>query len=101
MLFSIFHCLVGPAPGTVYYMGTTMTDVGTITVRLDEGDEELLDELAKRHGSRSDAIRAAIRELSGHERRQEALAKLVEEWNAEFGEPTQEELDRIDKLYFQ
>ena len=64
MLFSIFHCLVGPAPGTVYYMGTTMTDVGTITVRLDEGDEELLDELAKRHGSRSDAIRAAIRELS-------------------------------------
>lgn len=82
-------------------MRSTLSDVGTITVRLDDDDERLLDELAARHGSRSDAIRAAIRELSGHERRQAALAKLVEEWNVEFGEPTQDELDRIDEQYFQ
>ena len=77
-----------------------MTDVGTITVRLDEDDEQLLDELARRHGSRSDAIRAAIRELSGHERRQAALAKLVDEWIQEYGEPSEEDQARIAALYF-
>ena len=74
--------------------------MGTITVRLDEDDVQLLDELARRHGSRSDAIRAAIRELSGHERRQAALAKLVEEWIQEYGEPSAEEQARIAALYF-
>ena len=81
-------------------MGTTMADVGTITVRLDEDDERLLDELVQHHGSRSDAVRAAIRELSGHERRQRALAKLVDEWIAEYGEPSEEEQARIAALYF-
>ncbi len=46
-------------------MRSTLSDVGTITVRLDDDDERLLDELAARHGSRSDAIRAAIRRATG------------------------------------
>ena len=84
----------------MYYMSSTIADVGTITVRLDDDDEQLLDDLARRHGSRSDAIRAAIRELSGHERRQAALAKLVDEWIAEYGEPSPEEQAHIAAEYF-
>ena len=59
--------------------------MSTTTVRLDEDDEEILDKLAPAYGGRSNAIRQALRQLSAHHDRQEALGAFLTAWDEDAG----------------
>lgn len=61
--------------------------VSTTTVRLDDDDEAILDELAPRYGGRSSAIRQALRELAVTHHRQDALRSFLTAWGASDGPP--------------
>lgn len=74
--------------------------MGMNTVRLSDEDEILLQELADRYGGRSEAIRAAIRALSGRERRRRALAEFNEAMTAEFGAVSDEAIEAARRRYF-
>ena len=52
----------------------------TTTVRLDEHDEQILDELAPAYGGRSNAIRQALRRLSAEVDRQQSLEAFLADW---------------------
>ena len=80
-------------------MCSTVGLMGTLTVRLDAEDEQLLDELASQYGGRSAAIRAAIRQLSGVEQRRKALIEFVEAWDAEVGPADEAEVARMIEYY--
>ena len=59
--------------------------MSTTTVRLDEDDEHILDELAPAYGGRSNAIRQALRRLSAEVDRQRALEEFLTEWQHDAG----------------
>jgi predicted transcriptional regulator len=59
--------------------------VSTTTVRLDDDDERLLDQLAAELGGRSTAIREALRHLAADRARRDALGAFLEAWNDEAG----------------
>lgn len=63
--------------------------VATTTVRLDDDEERMLDRLAAAHGGRSNVLKAGLRLLADHERRIDALAALIEQWD-DHGGPTDE-----------
>lgn len=54
--------------------------MSTTTVRLDEHDEQILDELAPAYGGRSNAIRQALRRLSAEVERQQSLEDFLADW---------------------
>ena len=80
-------------------MRSTLATMATITVRLDDNDLRLLDELAREHGGRSAAVREALRLLSGEQQRQRALAAFVDAWNDEAGPVDEAEVERMIALY--
>lgn len=59
--------------------------MSTTTVRLDEDDERILDQLAPAYGGRSNAIRQALRGLSLELDRQEALDGFLADWQNQTG----------------
>lgn len=59
----------------------------TITVRLDDDVEAILEELAPRYGGRSGAIRQALRELAVTHHRQDALRSFLTAWDTGDGPP--------------
>ena len=59
--------------------------MGTTTVRLDDDDERLLDQLAAELGGRSTAIRAALRHLAADRARRDALSSFLDAWADEAG----------------
>ena len=59
--------------------------MATTTVRLDADDEQLLDQLAKVYGGRSNTIRQALRQLSERAARRQSLTELLDDWTAESG----------------
>ena len=54
--------------------------MSTTTVRLDEDDEHILDELASAYGGRSNAIRQALRRLAAEVDRQQTLEDFLTDW---------------------
>ncbi len=80
-------------------MCSTLAVMGTTTVRLDDEDERLLDELAAAFGGRSAAIRAALRLLSGQHQRRVALAEFLDAWDAEAGPADEAEVTRMIEYY--
>jgi predicted transcriptional regulator len=73
--------------------------MATITVRLDDDDEELLDAIAATYGSRSTAIREAIRSLSGQVERDRAIDEALATWEAEAGPVDEDEVAAIIDRY--
>lgn len=69
--------------------------VATTTVRLDEGDEEMLDELAAAFGGRSNAIRQGLRRLSAEVDRHHALEQFLAEWESIDGPVDEEAVDAM------
>lgn len=59
--------------------------MATTTVRLDPDEEHALDELAKIHGGRSNALRVGLRLLAAENQRHTALADLLVDWETEAG----------------
>lgn len=59
--------------------------MSTTTVRLDEDDERVLDQLAPAYGGRSNVIRQALRMLHAERDRQEALDGFLAAWQREVG----------------
>lgn len=72
--------------------------MATITVRLDERDERLLDQLAETYGGRSAAIREAIRTLSGQTERERAIDEALAAWEAEAGPVLTSDPDDLTRL---
>jgi predicted transcriptional regulator len=59
--------------------------MSTTTVRLDPDEEHTLDELAKLHGGRSNALRQGLKLLAASTQRRAALADLLRDWDREAG----------------
>lgn len=59
--------------------------MSTTTVRLDDEDDAILDELAPEYGGRFSVIRHALRFLAADRRRQDALRSFLADWDAEDG----------------
>ncbi len=59
--------------------------MSTTTVRLDDDDERLLDQLAAELGGRSTAIREALRHLAADRARRDALGAFLDAWADEAG----------------
>ena len=59
--------------------------MSTTTVRLDDDDERLLDQLAAELGGRSTAIREALRHLAADRARRDALGSFLDTWADEAG----------------
>ncbi len=53
----------------------------TTTVRLDQAEERMLDELAAVHGGRSNALREGLRLLAASARQRIVLAELLDDWD--------------------
>ncbi|MEQ8718437.1 MAG: ribbon-helix-helix domain-containing protein [Acidimicrobiales bacterium] len=73
--------------------------MATITVRLDNDDEKLLDEITAIYGSRSTAIREAIRALSGQVERDRAIDEALAAWEAEAGPVDENEVAAMIERY--
>lgn len=71
----------------------------TTTVRLDAEERAILDKAAERYGSRSAALRAALRFLDEDRKRREAMRELLEHWEAEYGPPDEDEVQHIIDVY--
>ncbi|MGH3266154.1 MAG: hypothetical protein ACRDNS_29645 [Trebonia sp.] len=59
--------------------------MSTTTVRLDPDEKQILDQLAKIHGGRSNTLREGLRLLAATTRQHAALAELLRDWDAEAG----------------
>jgi Arc/MetJ-type ribon-helix-helix transcriptional regulator len=57
----------------------------TTTVRLSPEDKAILDKAAEQYGSRSAALRAALRFLDEDRKRREAMREFLEFWEEEVG----------------
>lgn len=71
----------------------------TTTVRLNADDKETLDGLATLFGSRSNAIRHALRSLAADRRRHLALESFLDAWNAEAGPVDEEAVTAMAQRY--
>ena len=73
--------------------------MSTTTVRLDEHDEQILDELAPAYGGRSNAIRQALRRLSAEVERQQSLEDFLDDWQRAEGPVDEAEVDAIKQRF--
>lgn len=73
--------------------------MSTTTVRLNADDKETLDWLAALFGSRSNAIRHALRSLAADRRRHLALESFLDAWNAEAGPVDEEAVAAMARRY--
>lgn len=73
--------------------------MSTTTVRLDPGDEQLLDKLALAFGSRSNAIRQALRSLADDVDRHDALIEFLASWELEAGPLAEAEIEAVSRRY--
>ena len=73
--------------------------MSTTTVRLNADDNEILDGLAVTFGSRSNAIRQALRSLAADRRRHLALESFLDDWNAEAGPVDEEAVAAMARRY--
>ncbi|WP_419947121.1 hypothetical protein [Candidatus Poriferisodalis sp.] len=73
---------------------------GTTTVRLDDEDQALLDEIAPDFGGRSAAIKQGIAMLADEHRRRRALEAFMEEWSAESGPPDPDGVAAMSERFF-
>ena len=73
--------------------------MSTTTVRLSAGDKEILDGLAPLYGSRSNAIRQALRSLAADRRRHLALESFLDDWNAEAGPVDEQAISAASRRY--
>lgn len=80
--------------------GTAGTTVETTTVRLDDEDRALLNEIAPEFGGRSAAIKQAIAMLADEHRRRRALEAFMEEWSAESGPPDPDGVVAMSERFF-
>ncbi len=71
----------------------------TTTVRLDAEDRAILDKAAKRYGSRSAALRAALRLLDEDRKRREAMREYLEMIEAEHGPPDEADVQYMIDFY--
>ncbi|HEU5152946.1 MAG TPA: ribbon-helix-helix domain-containing protein [Iamia sp.] len=71
----------------------------TMTVRLSPDDAAILDRAAERYGSRSAAIRAALRFLDDDRKRREAMAEFLDLWEDEVGPIDPAEVQRMREAY--
>lgn len=71
----------------------------TTTVRLDAEDRAILDKAAERYGSRSAALRAALRFLDEDRKRREAMREFLEMVEAEDGPVDPAEVERMREFY--
>lgn len=71
----------------------------TTTVRLSPEDREILDKAAERYGSRSAALRAALRFLDEDRKRREAMREFLEMVEAEDGPVDEDEVERMREYY--
>ena len=73
--------------------------MSTTTVRLDEHDEHILDELAPAYGGRSNAIRQALRRLSAEVDRQQSLEDFLTDWQRTEGPVDEAAVDAIARRF--
>ena len=71
----------------------------TTTVRLDAEDRAILDKAAERYGSRSAALRAALRLLDEDRKRREAMREFLDLWEDEVGPIDPDEVGRMREAY--
>ncbi len=71
----------------------------TTTVRLDEEDERILDQLAPAYGGRSNAIRQALRRLAAERDRHEALDGFLTAWQREAGPVDEDAVEAMAQRY--
>ena len=72
----------------------------TTTVRLDDEERALLDEIAPEFGGRSAAIKQGIAMLADEHRRRRALEAFMEEWSAESGPPDPDGVAAMSERFF-
>ena len=72
----------------------------TATVRLDDEDRALLDELASEFGGRSAAIKQGLAMLAEEHQRRRALAAFMAEWVAESGPPDPDGVAAMTERHF-
>ena len=73
--------------------------VATTTVRLDPDEERVLDELASKHGGRSNALRVGLKLLAAEAHRQTALADLLADWDRESGPVSDDDVLAMSERY--
>jgi hypothetical protein len=73
--------------------------VATTTVRLDPDEKQTLDQLAKVHGGRSNALREGLRLLAATTRQQTVLADLLRDWETEAGPVDDETVAAVADRY--
>lgn len=73
--------------------------MGTTIIRLDAEDKRILDKLTPEFGSRSNAIRHALRMLAADRERREALNSFLEAWDAEAGPLDEDEVAAMAQRY--
>ena len=73
--------------------------VATTTVRLDPEEERALDELASKHGGRSNALRVGLKLLAAEAHRQTALADLLADWDRESGPVSDDDVRAMSERY--
>ncbi|WP_419864287.1 hypothetical protein [Candidatus Poriferisodalis sp.] len=72
----------------------------TTTVRLNDEERALLDELAAVYGGRSGAIKHGLQMLAQDRNRRLALADFMDAWSAESGPPDPEGVAAMRKRFF-
>ncbi|WP_419842685.1 hypothetical protein [Candidatus Poriferisodalis sp.] len=77
-----------------------MAATRTTTIRLSDEDRALLAQLAVDYGDQSRVIRHGIRLLAQEQRRRQALAQLVDEWEAVAGPVDEAEVSAMTERYF-
>ena len=69
------------------------------TVRLDAEDRQLLERLAPESGGREATVREALRRLAADHDRKQALSDFFEEWDAEAGPVSPDEVAAMAKRH--
>lgn len=72
----------------------------TATVRLNDEERALLDELAAEFGGRSGAIKHGLCMLAQERDRRRAMSAFVDAWSAESGPPDPEGVAAMRKRFF-
>ena len=72
----------------------------TTTVRLNDDERALLDELAAQFGGRSGAIKHGIQMLAAERDRSRAMEEFLEAWSAESGPPDPDGVTAMRRRFF-